>query len=433
MECESENLDKSYADEKMENGKTENHINGTLDKENSNPNVEKKASKDTQRRHDEPSELSFEIFPENAEEKIKRQQIEKALEKDSNTTLEQWRQFARSEYGLINDDLRQKVWPLLLSVDVTQCDPVPSLEELSKHPEYNQVVLDVNRSLKRFPPGIPLAKRLALQDQLTAIILRVISKYPHLSYYQGYHDVAVTFLLVCGDEIAFHIMEILSTDHLVECMQKTFEIVQKRLLLIYAIVWRENKDLYEYLERSQCGLLFALPWYLTWFGHSLNHYRSVVRLYDYFLASEPLLPLYVTAAIVLYREEDIYREECDRASLHCLLSQLPDELPFEYLLIQSEKLYAKYPPHNLHKDIEKIIEREQKIREEEDKVFETRRQIIQRKRQPVPTPQPFIYKLIPRKLVLHRRSIFVSTAFIVIGIFAYYYKTHTNFNVDVIR
>lgn len=75
----------------------------------------------------------------------------------------------------------------------------------------------------------------------------------------------------------------------------------------------------------------------------------------------------------------------------------------------------------------------QKIREEEDKVFETRRQMIQRKRQPVPIPQPFIYKLIPRKLILHRRSIFVSTAFIVIGIFAYYYKSHTNFNVDVIR
>ena len=56
MECESENLDKSYADENMENG-----INGTLDKENANPNTEKKVSKDTQRRHDEPSELSFEI------------------------------------------------------------------------------------------------------------------------------------------------------------------------------------------------------------------------------------------------------------------------------------------------------------------------------------------------------------------------------------
>lgn len=110
--------------------------------------------------------------------------------------------------------------------------------------------------------------------------------------------------------------------------------------------------------RSQCGLLFALPWYLTWFGHSLNHYRSVVRLYDYFLASEPLMPLYVTSSIVLFRDEDVFREECDRASLHCLLSQLPDDLPFEYLLVQSEKLYAKYPPHDLHRDIEKIIDRE---------------------------------------------------------------------------
>lgn len=105
-------------------------------------------------------------------------------------------------------------------------------------------------------------------------------------------------------------------------------------------------------------MLFGLPWYLTWFGHSLNHYRSVVRLYDYFLASEPLMPLYVTSSIVLYREEDVFREECDRASLHCLLSQLPDDLPFEYLLVQSEKLYAKYPPHDLHRDIEKIIDRE---------------------------------------------------------------------------
>jgi TBC1 domain family member 20 len=76
------------------------------------------------------------------------------------------------------------VWPLLLNVDPAQCDPVPKLEELKSHPEYNQVVLDVNRSLKRFPPGIPLQQRLALQDQLTVIILRVISKYPHLSYYQ---------------------------------------------------------------------------------------------------------------------------------------------------------------------------------------------------------------------------------------------------------
>ena len=47
------------------------------------------------------------------------------------------------------------------------------------------VVMDVNRSLKRFPPGIGEEERPALQEQLTRLIIRVIMKHPHLHYYQG--------------------------------------------------------------------------------------------------------------------------------------------------------------------------------------------------------------------------------------------------------
>lgn len=101
------------------------------------------------------------------------------------------------------------------------------MDELKTHPEYNQVILDVNRSLKRFPPGIPYQQRIALQDQLTVLILRVIIKYPHLKYSQGYHDVAVAFLLVVGEEVAFHVMEVLSAGHLVECMREAVEPAQK--------------------------------------------------------------------------------------------------------------------------------------------------------------------------------------------------------------
>lgn len=152
---------------------------------------------------------------------------------------------------------------------------------------------------------------------------------------------AVTFLLVVGDEIAFHVMEILSTNHLVECMQETMEPTQRRLMFMYPIIRREKASLCEYIERyiwnivillwlcffsillrSTVGTLFALPWYLTWFGHSLNSYRAVVRLYDFFLASPFLLPIYVTAAIVLFREDDIFKEDCDMASIHCVLSRV---------------------------------------------------------------------------------------------------------------
>uniref|UniRef100_A0A2M4AQ61 Putative gtpase activator protein n=1 Tax=Anopheles triannulatus TaxID=58253 RepID=A0A2M4AQ61_9DIPT len=391
-------------DEKQANGKNVAHVQ---------PN--------NHRRSDEPTELSFEKFPENHEEKLKRIKIENALD-DPKTTLETWKQFAKSEYGLINDDLRRKVWPLLVGVDPQQVDPAPSLEELNSHPEYNQVVLDVNRSLKRFPPGIPYEQRVALQDQLTVLILRVIIKYPHLKYYQGYHDVAITFLLVVGEEVAFHVMEILSTNHLVECMQETMEPTQRRLMFIYPLIRRENSALCSYLEKSTVGTLFALPWYLTWFGHSLNSYRSVVRLYDYFLASEFLLPIYVTSAIVIYRQNEIFQEDCDMASLHCLLSQLPEDLPFEYLLKCAESLYRKYPPRMIEKDVETMIANEKKQRIAEEQEREYRRRYG--KKPPPAVTTSLIGRFLPH-LPLSRRSMVFTTAFsILVGFCAYYYRAH---------
>ena len=44
--------------------------------------------------------------------------------------------------------------------------------------------MDVNRSLKRFPPGIAEEDRPGLQDQLTRLIVRVLVKHPTLHYYQ---------------------------------------------------------------------------------------------------------------------------------------------------------------------------------------------------------------------------------------------------------
>jgi len=102
------------------------HQNGA-DKENNSPNDQAttKTIINTSRRTDEPSVLKFEIcessenlllliideiiqyifvlrtVPENQEERAKRRLIEAAL-KDPSTSLEQWRTFAKSEYGLIN-------------------------------------------------------------------------------------------------------------------------------------------------------------------------------------------------------------------------------------------------------------------------------------------------------------------------------------------
>ena len=167
------------------------------------------------------------------------------------------------------------------------------------------VVLDVNRSLKRFPPGIEEEERPALQEQLTRLIVRVLIAQPGLHYYQGYHDVAITFLLVVGETVGYQIMERLSVTHLRQFMTPSMENTMGLLQLMYPIIRRSSPELHQHLVKSELGTIFALPWLITWFGHVLPNYSDVVRLYDFFLAGPPLMPVYLATAIVLHREKEI--------------------------------------------------------------------------------------------------------------------------------
>lgn len=81
-------------------------------------------------------------------------------------------------------------------------------------------------------------------------------KYPHLRYYQGYHDVAITFLLVVGEAVAFRIMDRLSTDHLRECMEPTMERTSYRLNSMYPLFQKVDPELHDFMERFVYFYLF---------------------------------------------------------------------------------------------------------------------------------------------------------------------------------
>lgn len=61
---------------------------------------------------------------------------------------------------------------------------------------------------------MPDEQRESLQEELIDIILRVLGRNTQLHYYQGYHDIVVTFLLVLGERLATALVEKLSTHHL---------------------------------------------------------------------------------------------------------------------------------------------------------------------------------------------------------------------------
>lgn len=168
-------------------------------------------------------------------------------------------------FGLLDRQIRLKAWIKLTSVNEKTLPPL-SVEDTQRHNFYRQVILDVDRSLKRFPPSVHEAKRLLYQDSLTKMIIRVLSHNPSLHYYQGYHDICLTFLLMVDEETAFRIVNKISNTHLCYFMEETMHTTSNHLQIIYWILNLEDKELHDYLVRSEVGTIFSLSWVITWYS-----------------------------------------------------------------------------------------------------------------------------------------------------------------------
>ncbi|XP_035475872.1 TBC1 domain family member 20 isoform X3 [Scophthalmus maximus] len=280
--------------------------------------------------------------------KQKLAEIHQALISDP-VDIETLRRTAASKGGLLTDELRRKVWPKLLNVNVYDLPHKPGRDVRENHKDYNQVLLDVRRSMKRFPKCMPAAERAVLQEQLIDIILEVLKRNPQLHYYQGYHDVAVTLLLVVGERMAIAMLDTLSNYHLRDFMDPTMDSTKHILNYLMPILEQVDVELHDFMIRAEVGTIFALSWLITWYGHVLSQFKHTLRLYDFFLASHPLMPIYLSATIVLHREREVKQTECDMAMVHHLLSRIPQDLPYELLIAQSQELFSQYPPSLLAK------------------------------------------------------------------------------------
>jgi len=167
------------------------------------------------------------------------------------------------------------------------------MDVLRSHREWNQVELDVNRTLARFPPNINEEEREVLQQDLTPLIVRVLCDNPMYNYYQGtlddlecneaasilgFHDVCLTALLVLNVEKAYKALRILSKrgsfyNYLTSSLEES---ALTELQHIYVLLYLHDPDLESHLRSAELGTLFAISWPITWFSHSIQEYSQVI-------------------------------------------------------------------------------------------------------------------------------------------------------------
>uniref|UniRef100_A0A1I8ERS7 Rab-GAP TBC domain-containing protein n=1 Tax=Wuchereria bancrofti TaxID=6293 RepID=A0A1I8ERS7_WUCBA len=299
--------------------------------------------------------------------------------------ISQLRQFAASTGGLVLDEIRSLVWPVLASslvqdsftdqetastfsdsdfesahsdftyeehdstTDSATILSSPTLKDLQSHREWNQVQMDVQRTLARFPPDISDKERCTLQEDLTPLIVKILWSCPRFHYYQGFHDVCLTLLLVLGNEKAEHVGTLLANNGIFRgyLLRKLEDTVLRDLDLMHVLLWKVDEELEKVVRAVELGSLFALSWPLTWFSHALHHYHQIVLCFDFFLATHALTPIFLTSAVVLWRSNAVLNCSRDMASIHHLLNVIPNDIPVQALINDAQDLFRMFPPSRL--------------------------------------------------------------------------------------
>ncbi|KAJ5374042.1 hypothetical protein N7517_006048 [Penicillium concentricum] len=253
---------------------------------------------------------------------------------------------ATSEGGLLEDDLRQIAWPVLLRCDEQrqQFDTVPNTE-LLRHLDEEQVELDVNRSFVYYPKA-PEEEMLKKKQQLSNLITQVLREYPMLCYFQGYHDIVQVLLLVLGEKQAVPAVAQISLFRIRDYMLPSLSPAVKHLHLIPAIIETTDPELRRHLGNIEP--FFALAATLTLYAHDIQEYSSISRLFDFLLAREPVVAIYLFAAMILSRKKELLEIPANEPEmLHFTLSKLPCPLDLDGHILHAARLFEDHPPEHL--------------------------------------------------------------------------------------
>ena len=184
------------------------------------------------------------------------------------------------------------------------------------------------------------------KDELLDLITAVLRQNPMLCYFQGYHDIAQVLLLVLGSRDAERAVERVSLFRIRDYMLPSLSPALKHLHLLPAILDSADRKLS--LHISGTKPFFALAATLTLYAHDIQELGDIARLYDFILSREPVVSLYLFAAIILSRRDELFNFDADETDMiHFTLTKLPQPLDLEPLISRAMSLYQTHPPDTL--------------------------------------------------------------------------------------
>ena len=105
-----------------------------------------------------------------------------------------------------------------------------------------------------------------------------------------------------------------------KCLRRpSLDAVIELLALLLPILASADPPLAAHVDSSGVPPFFALSLFITWFAHNLQRLGQAARLFDLFIASHPLMPLYAAVAVLVVTNPPAVLPAC--ACVHCKVTQ----------------------------------------------------------------------------------------------------------------
>ena len=284
-------------------------------------------------------------------------------------------------------EARQLAWPLLvgrqtpiLKTETPNLKTNTCVED--RDSEIDLIHRDAGRSVlyqyyKRESPSSPrsvttkeLEETQPSQQSNLATVLETMIASPlsrqqgKIHYYQGLHDVAGVMLFNLGDvQVTSSVMRKICQTHFRDALRQDFQqltwLLDKVLL---PLIDRVDPAVHDFLAYADVEMSSAvLPWIITWFSHDIHKAEVASRLFDAFISSHPLFPLYFATAMLIhpYNKQELIYSDSDPAMIYMTLRTFPSKIQSDWeiesgitaqdLLDDALHIMRAYPPRTLLK------------------------------------------------------------------------------------
>eukprot|EP01084_Bolivina_argentea_P269293 457641_1 len=286
-----------------------------------------------------------------------KEQIKKVSKAIHHKNVFELRRLSRN--GFVTNELRKKAWPLLLGCgnNETESDNKnDNQDKETKHNYYDQIKKDAIRSMHHFDvtKNYSLKERQREQEALERILNGIFMNNKNLHYTQGFHDMCSVFYIVCGENLGQKLSENLAKRHMRDLVRENMNVYQFILKLLFPLLSLVDIELYNIL--SPLSSIFALSWLLTWFAHNIGTFNDISRLYDFFLSTHPLMPLYFSVSLLIQCKSQLYKINkienggpLDQGRLHQFFQDFHWNINIDKIINKSDHIFSRYPPHDFYR------------------------------------------------------------------------------------